>query len=261
MCITIDPRAGSAQLEPLLRRRGVPVELGRLEFGDVAFCGTGPRGVPLTVTAEVKVLGDLLACIQDSRFSGHQLPGMLQTYDEVWLLVIGIFRARARDGVLEYQVQRGKSEGYWKDASHGRRRSFLWHDLQMWLHTLTHKAGVRVAIVDDYEMAANWVQVLHSWWTRGWDEHESHLAVYDSMRGELFDRALLVRPSISRMIAAQLPNVGRTRSAAVAARFKSVADMVSASETDWASIDGIGKLSAQKIVRALHGGNGNGTGR
>lgn len=258
MCVTIDPRAGSAQLEPLLRRRGVPVELGRLEYGDAAMMGAGVGGSPVSVGVEMKALGDILACIQDARFAGHQLPGLIQSYDQVWLLLIGVFRARARDGVLEYQAERGKSQGYWKDASHGRRRPFLWHDLQMFLLTMQMKAGIRVAVVDDYEQAANWLHVLYGWWSRGWDDHESHLAMHDAMRDQLFDRALLVRPSVARCVAAQIPSVGRVRSAAVAAKFKSVADMVSASESDWASIDGIGKLSAQKIVRALHGGNGNG---
>ena len=31
--VTIDPRAGSAQLAPLLRQRGVPVDVGMLTFG------------------------------------------------------------------------------------------------------------------------------------------------------------------------------------------------------------------------------------
>jgi ERCC4-type nuclease len=255
--VTIDPRAGSAQLAPLLRHRGIPVELSTLQFGDCAMIGAGPGGSPVSTGIEVKRLADLTACIQDSRFSGHQLPGMIQSYDQSWLLVIGIFRARARDGVLEYQVD--DRRGYWRDTSHGRRRSLLWHDLRMFLFTMEIKAGIRVAIVDDYQQAALWIACLYSWWQRGWDDHTSHLQVYDGMRSDLFDRALLSRPSVTRMIAAQLPNVGRTKSAAVAARFKSVKEMVEASEKDWAGIDGIGKNIAHKVWVALRGGvNGNG---
>jgi ERCC4-type nuclease len=128
----------------------------------------------------------------------------------------------------------------------------------MWFLSMQLKAGIRLAIVDDYDQAANWLQCLHAWWSRGWDDHESHLAMHDGMRDQLFDRALLTRPTVTRCMAAQIPAVGRVRSAAVAARFKSPCEMVNASEKEWASIDGIGKLSAQKIVRALHGGNGNG---
>ena len=229
-----------------------------MEYGDASFTGIGPGGRPIGVGVEVKALGDVLACIQDARFAGHQLPGLVSCYDQVWLLVIGIFRARVRDGVLEYQSQRGKSTGYWRDASHGRRRPLLYHDLTMWFLSMQLKAGIRLAIVDDYDQAANWLQCLHAWWSRGWDDHESHLAMHDAMRDQLFDRALLVRPTLTRCIAAQLPNVGRLKSAEVASRFKSVAAMVEASESEWESIPGIGKVIAGKIVRALHGGNGNG---
>lgn len=260
--ITIDNRAGSAQLEPLLRRRGYPVELGRTEYGDVSWIGSSSGGGPVSVGIEVKSLGDVLACIQDSRFAGHQLPGLCQNYDLVWLLVIGVFRARARDGVLEYQQQRGKGEGYWKDASHGRRRSFLFHDLQMWFLTIQYKAGVRIAVVDDYQQAALWLGANYSWWQRGWDDHGSHLQVYDGMRDQLFDRALLTRPTLARCIGAQLPGIGKEKSAAVAARFKSVRAMVEASEDDWMSIPGIGRTIAHRVHTALRGGNnGNGTGQ
>ena len=257
--IQVDDRAGSQNIIPLLRQRGYPVEATRLSFGDVAFNGVGVEGVPVAVGLELKSLGDIMACIQSSRYAGYQLPGMLQSYDQTWLLIIGVFRARARDGVLEYQQQRGKGEGYWKDASHGRRRSFLWHDLQQWIFTMVNKANVKVAIVDDYTQATLFVGALYSWWSRGWDEHASHLALHDAMHDQLFDRALLQRPSLTRMIAAQLPSVGRLKSANVAAKFRSVKAMVDASEKDWESIEGIGKGIAHRVFTALRGGsNGNG---
>jgi len=161
--------------------------------------------------------------------------------------------------VLVYQMQRGKSAGYWQDASHGRRRAFLWRDLMMFLTTMQIKAGIRVAVVDDYEMAANWVHTLWSWWQRGWDDHDSHLQIHDAMRDQLFDRALLTRPSLTRCICAQLPNIGKEKSAAVAAKFKSVRAMVEASEEDWMSIPGVGRTIAHKVYVALRGGS-NGTG-
>jgi hypothetical protein len=254
--ITIDNRAGSAQIAPLLRQRGYPVELGRMDFGDASFLGTGMDGAPVTIGVEVKGLHDVLQCIKDARFAGHQLPGLLQTYDQVWLLVVGVFRSRHRDGVLEYQMQRGKGEGYWQNASHGRRRSMLYHDFMSWLMTAQMKAGIRVAVVDDYQQATLWLGCLYSWWQRGWEEHGSHLQVYDGMRDLLFDRALLVRPSVTRCVAAQLPNIGKEKSNAVAGRFKSVQAMVEATEAEWMSIPGIGKEIAHKVWMALRGGNG-----
>jgi len=257
MSITIDPRAGSAQLAPLLKQRGYPVELGRMEYGDASFMGVGPDGSPISVSAEVKSLDDLTKCLTDGRFSGHQLPGLVMSYDQVWLLLVGVWRARS-DGSLEYQQQRGSGTGYWRVLEIGRRR-FMWRDLEAFLLTLQLKGGIRVMRVDDYPMAAMFLGTLYAWWAKGWSEHESHLQIHDSMRGELFDRALLTRPSLTRCIAAQLPSVGKTKSAAVAARFKSIKDMCEATEKDWESIEGIGKGIAHKVYTALRGGsNGNG---
>ena len=258
--IQVDNRAGSAQLAPMLRAMGVPVDLAVLPFGDASVIGSGSDGVPVSVGVEVKQIYDVLACIESGRYAGHQLPGMLQNFDQVWLLVIGIIRPNPSTGVLEVQSQRGKSTGYWRDAYHGRRRSMLYHDLTMWFMSMQIKGGVRLAIVDDYLMAAYWLRCLHAWWDRGWDDHDSHLVLHDSMRHEFaFDRALLTRPSLTRMLAAQLPSIGRDKSASVAARFKTPIAMVEASEADWQSIPGVGKTIAHKVYVALRGGvNGNG---
>jgi ERCC4-type nuclease len=257
MTITIDPRAGSAQLAPLLKQRGYPVELGRMEFGDASFMGVGPDGSPISISAEVKSLDDLTKCLTDGRFSGHQLPGLVMSYDQVWLLLIGVWRARA-DGILEYQQQRGKGMGYWRPLEIGRRM-FMWRDLESFLLTLQLKGGIRVMRVDDYPTAAMFLGALYAWWTKGWSEHESHLQIHDSMRGELFDRALLTKPSLLRCVCAQLPNIGKEKSAAVASKFKTISNMVAASEADWVSIPGIGKTIARKVYLALRGGS-NGTG-
>lgn len=255
--IQVDDRAGSAQLAPLLRQRGYPVELGRMEFGDASFMGVGPDGSPISVSAEVKSLDDLTKCLTDGRFSGHQLPGLVMSYDSVWLLLVGVWRPR-NDGVLEYQQQRGKGAGYWRVLEIGRRQ-FMWRDLESFLLTLQIKGGIRVMRVDDYPTAAMFLGTLYSWWTKGWTEHESHLQMHDSMRGELFDRALLTRPSLLRCISAQLPSIGKAKSADVANRFKTVLAMANAAESEWVGIPGIGKTIAHKVYTAIRGGS-NGTG-
>lgn len=59
----------------------------------------------------------------------------------------------------------------------------------------------------------------------------------------------------------QLDGVGYERSKAVEDKFpgngvvSGMEQMMAASEKDWMSIDGIGKLSAQRIFRQLHGRN------
>ena len=73
--ITVDPRAGSADLFEPLKARKLPVRLSKLEAGDVAFIGNGPEGRPVPVGIEYKKLPEMLGCFRD-RFAGHQIIGM-----------------------------------------------------------------------------------------------------------------------------------------------------------------------------------------
>lgn len=250
-------------MAPLLKQRGYPVELGRTDFGDVSFIGLGVDGSPISVGCEVKGLNDIIACLKSARFAGHQLPGLLQSYDQVWLLLVGVWRPR-HDGTMEYQVERGKSAGYWRSVELGRRK-FMWRDLEAFLLTMQMKGGVRLMRVDDYPTAAMFLGTLYSWWQRGWDDHQSHLQMHDAMRDQLFDRALLVRPGQTQCMFAQLSGIGKDKSAGVVKRFNTMQKAVEASIEDWQTVEYMdksrkfkrfGKDTATRIYNTLHGSNG-----
>lgn len=258
--IYIDDRAGSADLAPLLRARGLPVVLTRMDYGDVAWQGVGSGGEPVSVGVEVKGLHDVLKCICDGRFAGHQLPGLVQAYDQAWLLVEGLWRANSTTGILEYRQRRGS----WCEATVGTRR-FLWTDLATWLCTAETKGGIRSVRVSDWNEGTLWLSALYSWWMKGWDEHKSHLAFHDGTRHgtpfkrdratqmvmSLSDKALLTRPTLCRMLAAQLPGVGWQKSAGLASRFRTAEELVSASPKELMEVDGIGTKLAQGIYESL----------
>ncbi len=283
--ISVDTRAGSDSLIPLLQRAGLPVTPARLLFGDIRFLGSGPQGEPVTVGVEVKTIHDLLHCITDGRFSGHQLPGMMTAYDQPWLLIMGQWRQQRSSGILQYL-----SKSYqWRDAHVGSRH-FMYRDLLSWITTVRTKVGIRDDSVPDQDHAVAWIGALYSWWTRvkrvggeevtGWESHRSHLAVNQAsneqfwsrvkqeerdsrggnggrngsngIRGRLADPANLLRPTVCRLVAAQLPGVGYTRSEAVAKRFPRVADLVAATEKEIMEVEGLGKVGAKKVWRALH---------
>lgn len=246
--LTVDDRTGSAELAPLLRSRGLPVRIGRLSFGDISFVGNGPDGdSTIPVGVEVKKIGDVLQCITNGRFAGHQLPGLLKCYDQVWLLIEGKWRPNPRDGILEVM----KLSGRWEPASIGQRR-FMYRDLLTWLFTIQTKAGVKVHVSSDWGEATIFISTLYSWWTnKEWEQHRAHLAINSSGDDRFRDRALLVRPTLLRLVAKELPGIGFDKSAAVAAVFGSVEALVSASEVELALVPGVGKKLAQQIWHSL----------
>lgn len=257
----VDNRAGSKELFPLLCAKGLPAVLTRMDYADISFLGVGPEGDPVGIGVEVKTLRDVLSCIADGRFAGHQLPGLIQSYDQVWLLIAGLWRANAKTGMLEYR----KRKGTWEEASVGTRR-FMARDLMTWLMTIEIKGGIRSVRVPDWGDAVVWLSALYGWWnSKGWDGHNSHLVFHDGSRHgtpykrdrasqmvmSLSDRALLNRPTLTRMIAAQLPNVGWTRSAPLAKRYRTVEELIGATPEELMEIEGIGPKIAQEIWTSL----------
>jgi len=249
--IQVDDRAGSAQLAPILRSMGMDVSLCRLEFGDVSFTTISGEEAS-SIGIEVKSVTDVIQCVMSGRFAGHQLPGLLQSYDYCWLLIQGQWRPRYRDGALEYLRQTDRGQ-YWTEPI-GTRRQWMWRDLESWLLTMTMKAGIRIHRVPTWEEGCLWVKNLWNWHSR--DDHKSHKVLFSGKK--LYpDKALLTKPSLARRVAAELPNIGTEKSVEVAARFHTISQMVEATEAEWRSIPGIGKGIAAKVYRAIHQ-NGNG---
>lgn len=237
----IDPRAGSGDLAPLLKQRGVKeVSLTQMAYGDVAIDGNGPEGMPIAVGVEVKKLDDLLQCIGNGRLVGHQLPGMFECYDVVWLLIEGIWR-EGREGLIE--VPRG---GGWMPvrAANGSGMALSLRGFTM---TLEHKLGVKIMWTGTRGQSVDWLYHLNRWWTaKEWEEHKAHLQFDNSQA-----IALLRKPTLVQRMASQLPGIGADRSKKVAKRFHNVVDMVMAGHKDWQEIEGIGKQTAINLIKAM----------
>ena len=236
----------------LLAKRRQPITMTRLAYGDVAFLGNGPGGRPVTVGIEYKTVSDALACVIDGRFAGHQLPGLHQSYEAVFLLLEGDTRPDPQDGVLKVRHQRG----FWYSGKIGTR-VFMYRELDHWLMTLSLRAGVRVLRTSDIDGSAQTVIDLFSWFTgKEWEDHRSHMALTDAFRNDVD----LVKPGLVRRVSKELPSIGWDRSRAVAKRFRSVFEMCMADEADWSQLEGIGKTPAAAVVRAIRGEGGGGGG-
>lgn len=262
--LLIDNRAGSKDLYPLLVGRGLPCSLTRMDYGDVAFLGVGHNEIPIQVGIEVKTVQDVVNSLATGRFAGHQLPGLVNSYDQVWLLIEGLWRANAKTGILESRIIHKNGKVDWHPIQAGTRR-FMYADLLSWLFTVTTKGGIRWCAVSNWNEATIWLSGLYAWWTKGWDNHQSHLAFHDGTRhgspykrdkaammvASLSDKALLVRPSLCRMVAAQLPGVGWEKSKGITEKFRTVESLVAASPDELMDVDGVGPKLAKGIWEGL----------
>lgn len=242
----VDTRAGSGPLVPLLRARGVRgVEGATLPYGDIAIEGRGPEGRPIQVGIEYKKLGDMVQCIDNGRFVGHQLPGMLAHYEVIWLVVEGIWR-EGKSGLLE--VPRGSN---WSPLISGTGHAMA-SSLVGFLMTMEQKVGIKVMRTGTPPQTVDWLYHLNRWWTgKDWEEHRAHLAFDNSQA-----LALIRKPNLVRRVAKELPGVGMGKSGPVARHFRTVLDMAMADEKEWASIEGIGKTMAGRIVKVIQEGEG-----
>ena len=200
--------------------------------------------MPVNIGVEYKKLGDMIQCMENGRYVGHQLPGMLDSYHRVHLLVEGIHRPGS-SGLLE--VPRAQR---WLPARGGvGGRGITYSAFHGYLFTLSEKLGVRVTLTGTTSQTADWLFQLNRWWTgKEYDDHKAHLAFDNSTA-----ISLVSRPSLVRRVAKELPGIGWGRSGNVAKRFHSVVEMAMADWRTWAEIDGIGKATAQRVVRALEG--------
>lgn len=240
--ILVDPRVGSSDLEPMLKSLGAPATQCPLDFGDCAFIGNGPDDQPVGVGIELKKLKDMLSCVTTGRFSGHQLPGLVQNYNEVWLIIEGIYRPNPHDGVLE--TLNGRE---WRPISLGAK-SWVYRDFESFLTTMEVKGGIRLRRTTSRDETARVVAGIYSWWTNStYAEHRAHLT-FNRAR----DQALLAPPSLKHEIAACLPGLGYMKGGAAAGHFETVREMVNAPVEEWTRIPGIGKTLAKRIVEAVN---------
>lgn len=243
--LLVDPREGSGDLLEPLQSLHLPATSERLEFADVAWEGNGSRGKSM-IGLERKKLKDALSSMRTGRFAGHQLPGLVEAYDWVYLAVEGVWREEPETGILQEFVRGG-----WRDVTVGQSR-FRADELENWLTSMETKYGLRVRRADNFTQMAFMIARLYRWWQKPWEAHKSGKVIYQPPPSTV----LTARIPLVRKMANCLDGVGWEKSAAVAQRFRTPVDMIASDERDWELIPGIGKVLARRIVRALCGEEG-----
>lgn len=245
--LLVDERIGSKDLLAPLQKAGIPCELQHLEYGDVAFVGRGIRDADVCIGVELKETRDLIACMRGARFAGHQLPGLIHTYDRAWLVTEGIWRASA-EGVLEIMA------GGWKTVSLGKQ-PIMAADLEAWLLTQIVRGGINYWHCPTRRDTIRFLSSLYHWWThKSLEEHRSHQAIYLPPP----DRASLIEPSpFVKAIVALVDGVGWDRATALedictdSSGKGSLRKLGRQTVKDLQTVEGIGKKTAEKILAAL----------
>lgn len=236
--ILIDSRIGSKHFAQLLPPGSW--EIGQLEFGDFAFDGRGPEGVPWRIGIELKTVSDLLSCIASNRYTDHQLPGMMANYNVSYLII---------EGMVKYDLSNGfvkrRHEGKWKATPFGQRKFYVTEVLGF-LNTLTIKCDIRIWQSAAPKETAAYLLSLHRWWThKDFDTHKSHLQSGHSV-------PLIGKMPFFKRVAGEFPGIGYEKLNKLENHFHgSVRTMVNATIDEWQKIEGIGKTIASKIEEAV----------
>lgn len=235
--------------QDLIRALGstaVPLSL----FTDVAFIGVKEGGEPALIAVERKKIGDLSQCINDGRLVA-QMQTCAEVGTDVFALVVeGRYRRNPDDGVLEIPV--------WGINPRTGRRAELWSAVrplmqysrfEQYLIELIWLARVIVCHTEHVHGTADTVRALYDNFQTMPYAHQSLNKIYSPPPTTVS----LSVPGLVRRVAKELPGVGWVRSGVIADHFPSVEAMCEAGVKEWASLDGMGKLTAKRVVDALHG--------
>jgi len=237
--ILIDARTGSRELAPHITS---PKTICHLDYADFAFSGNGPEG-QVGVGVERKTLMDLLQSMTSGRLSGHQVIGLREQYDEVYLLVEGVWRPHAVTGVL----MRIGGKGKWIAAAQGSRR-FMVRDVWNFCHSLTNICGVHVVCTSNMTESGRWLDATFAWWNKRWTDHKSH-AQWVRPR----EHATFRKPGLTTRFFAQLDGIGWDKAKKLGEFYPDMEAVIHADEKELQTVDGIGPKLAKSIIKQIRG--------
>lgn len=240
--ILVDAATGSKELLPLIKRAGVQAELTSLSYGDFCFEGHGPEGT-LTVGVERKTLHDMMTCIDDARYSGHQRIGMKGMYDVSVLMVEGHWRPHEPQGFLMEGFNGGLSWGYFR----ARQQKAAYSKLYRYLLSVSLSGVIVSHSRDQWQTAYNVCEMFH-YFSKPWDKHTSLMEMH-----RLVLPTLNRKPSLVRKWAADLDGIGTKLSEFAERQFKKPIQLATADESEWLRVPGVGVKTAQQIYKEIHG--------
>lgn len=253
--IYVDYRRGSGSdgkgkelLQPIIRKLGIPCESCELPYGDACFEGRGLKG-PVSVGIERKTLNDMLNCIDDARYSGHQYIGMGKLYSpgHAFMCLEGMWapgNGNGWDGTLMQGYRGGQSWGPLKTSLGGTRKT-LYSKLYRYMISVA-RAGVIITQSNDLFHTAYNICELYQYFQK--KNHTSMMEIHKPaipvMNG---------KPTLTRKWADAIESIGVVYGTQATQMFKTPHALANSDESDWMRIEGIGPATAKKIVREIRG--------
>lgn len=257
--ILVDAARGSAELQPLLQRYGLHVDKEHLQFADAMFEGYGPDGL-VGIGVERKRLQDMINCIHDARYTGHQRVGMERSYRFNFLVIEGLWRPEVLSGLMLFGHPKKDGTTFWSDKSPAGDR-VMYHTFRRYLFSVS-LARVVVLFTRDITHTCYDIHELYHYFQKEWRKHTSLLAMHKGNFWEKSGRAdqLMViptldrKPPLVRRWAAELEGIGVKKSEDAARLFRTPRTLALSEELDWMRIPGVGVETAQSVIRQIGGG-------
>ena len=220
--------------------------------GDACFWGVGDNDSTLKVSIERKKIGDICQCINDGRYLYQAQSSKDDGIDVLCLIVEGRIHRNLDDGLLEVPVWRvnpktGKRAEFYAPV----RPAITYSRFDQFLTELDFLAGIIVKRSENVRETTDIIKSLYDNFQTPPSKHNSLRQIYSQPNR---DAVSLTRPGLVRRIAKEFSGVGLQRSRAVADRFKTVKEMVNADVKQWLEVDGIGKKTAEKVIKEINGG-------
>jgi ERCC4-type nuclease len=249
--ILVDAAVGSHELQSWIRRLGPVCDSTHLVYGDAAFEGHGPEGL-CGIGVERKRLRDMLNCIDDARYTGHQRIGMSKQYQFSFLIIEGVWRPDIVSGLLYRQVTQkslDSTSNVWTPQWGQGMREQMYYKLRRYLFSVS-LSGVHVLYTRDISHTAFDIVELYHYFQKPWREHKSMLQMHQR---SLTLPTLNARPNLVRRWAFELDGVGNQYAHEAGRIFRTPRQLALSDEDDWLKIPGIGPKTAIDIVRQIGG--------
>lgn len=238
--IIIDSRIGSKHLLKLIDKRYRP-KLGFLEFGDVSFDGNGPTST-VSIGIELKNIEDFLTSMRTGRLGSHQIPGLVSTYFQSFIIIEGSYR-KSRSGLIEV----AKGYGGWTYITHGNQR-YMYSEFEQFQTSIQVQTPISLRYTNSRKQTAKLIEAIYTWFAKPWNKHKSLQATTKPTRLYSYNQKL--KP-LETILVSIIPRLGSDRARRLSRKYPTITRIIQADPRGLADVDGIGPVLAGRIQTTL----------